>query len=94
VPASYQGWTVSTTATTAVSGAGSTAMSGAAKAGIWGAVAVFAIITAGQITTFWGSTHASAVHCDGNRNGCDAVIVTNYDAEGLTKACQNIESIP
>ncbi len=93
-PAMYEGWTVTSTLSPAVSGAGSTAMSGAAKAGIWGAVAVFAVITAGQITTFWGSTHASAVHCDGNRNGCDAVIVTNYDAEGLTNACQDIESIP
>jgi hypothetical protein len=74
--------------------AGSTAMSGVAKAGIWGAVAVFAAITAGQITTFWTSTHAAAVHCDGNRNGCDAVIVAPYNAAGLTQACQDIESIP
>ncbi len=75
-----------------VEGAG--ALSTVGTASIWIGVAALAAITAGQITTFWTSTHAAAVHCDGNRKGCAGVFLLSLDESEITKTCQNIESIP
>jgi hypothetical protein len=40
------------------------------------------------------SAIASAVHCDGNIEGCNLIILTEYNKEELVKTCGNIESIP
>jgi len=36
----------------------------------------------------------SAIHCDGNMNGCSMLILSEYNSEQLGKSCSNIESIP
>ena len=74
--------------------AGDAAVSGLTKASIWGAVALLATITAGQLTTMWTSMHAAAIHCDGNKNGCSGVFVVPLNKTGLIQNCQNIQSIP
>jgi hypothetical protein len=37
---------------------------------------------------------AAAVHCDGNSEGCNMVILAEYAPEDLAKTCGKIESIP
>jgi hypothetical protein len=37
---------------------------------------------------------ASAMYCDGNTEGCNRVILAEYDKENLQKNCGRIESIP
>jgi len=76
----------------AAGGAAKAGLSTGAKAGIWGAIAILVAITAGQVTTYWTSTHAAAVHCDGNREGCAGVFLVPYKADKIKEVCQNIGS--
>ncbi len=40
------------------------------------------------------SAHASAIHCDGEKGGCFALILIPLEASEISAQCQNIESIP
>ncbi|UCD21150.1 MAG: hypothetical protein JSW08_01225 [archaeon] len=40
------------------------------------------------------SSHAAAVHCDGERKGCVTLHLVPYSADSLSSICQKIDSIP
>jgi len=79
---------------TASSEASKTTLTKGAKASIWIGVAILATITAGQLYTLFSSTHAAAVHCEGDSNGCQAILLVPYNASVLSNTCEEIGSIP
>ncbi|MEM4153089.1 MAG: hypothetical protein QXK80_03175 [Candidatus Pacearchaeota archaeon] len=75
---------------------------GLTKIGVKSAVKLIPVIgwimataeAAGHVITFLTSGHAAAVHCEGERKGCNAIILTPLTAQDVVANCQNIESIP
>ncbi len=75
---------------------------GLTKIGVKGATKLIPVVgwiiaiaeAAGHTITFFTSAHAAAMHCDGEREGCNAIILTPLTASDIAAQCQNIESIP
>lgn len=40
------------------------------------------------------SSHAAAIHCEGETAGCMSLMLIPFEASSISEACQNIESIP